>query len=245
MTEYRLGERHFTNEGCEIEIIEYFGCDNCTIKFTNENVLKNITYRTIKTGKIKNPFHPSICNIGYIGIGRYKAHNNKIPTIFYRRWKGMIDRCYNKKQLKRKPTYLGCSVAEEWHNFQVFSEWYEENHNSEIMQGFALDKDILKKGNKIYSSETCCFVPEDINNLFIKPNRKTKSLPQGVSARNGRYRAYLGSSHLGVFDTIEEAFQAYKTAKEEHIKEMADEWKDRIAENVHQAMYNWTIEITD
>jgi uncharacterized iron-regulated protein len=50
---------------------------------------------------------------------------------------------------------------------------------------------------------------------------------------------------LGYFDTIEEAFQAYKTTKEEHIKEMANRWKDKISEECYRALYNYQVEVTD
>lgn len=45
--------------------------------------------------------------------------------------------------------------------------------------------------------------------------------------------------------TPEEAFQVYKVAKETYIKEVADEWKDKINPKVYQAMYNYQVEITD
>ncbi len=47
------------------------------------------------------------------------------------------------------------------------------------------------------------------------------------------------------FNTFEEAFQAYKIAKEEYIKEVANKWKGRITEQTYIALYNWKIEITD
>ena len=50
---------------------------------------------------------------------------------------------------------------------------------------------------------------------------------------------------IGNFNTIEEAFQAYKTTKEEYIKEVADKWKHVIDLKVYEAMYNYKVEITD
>ena len=114
---------------------------------------------------------------------------------------------------------------------------------------FALDKDILLKGNKIYSPETCCFVPQEINNLFIKRLRGRGKYPIGVSLNKGKYFSEISCGNtrisLGYFDTPQEAFQAYKTAKEAYIKEVADKWRGQITEQVYEAMYNYKVEIDD
>jgi hypothetical protein len=118
-----------------------------------------------------------------------------------------------------------------------------------------LDKDILFKGNKIYSPETCCFVPNEINVLLCKNDSKRGKMPIGVYERkmvNGyKYVAYVNNTkkhfHLGTFDTPKEAFQAYKSAKEAYIKEMATQYyKDgKITERVYDALMKYEVEITD
>ena len=118
------------------------------------------------------------------------------------------------------------------------------------MNGWELDKDILIKGNKIYSPETCAFVPAEINGIFTKTNSKRGVYPIGVSLhKEGRFQAKVlknkKQAYIGLFDTPEEAFQAYKKAKEEYIKEVADKWKDKIDPRVYEAMYNYQVEITD
>ena len=117
------------------------------------------------------------------------------------------------------------------------------------MQGWHLDKDILIKGNKIYSPETCCFVPQEVNILFIKNSKRREGLPIGVYKQKNSFVAHLSKGkeqiYLGSFSTIEECFQAYKIAKEEYIKEMADKWKPLIHLKVYEAMYNYKVEITD
>ena len=117
--------------------------------------------------------------------------------------------------------------------------------------GFQLDKDILVKGNKLYSPDTCLFVPKEINTLLTH-RRKDKGLyPVGVSykPRINRYRAQISKFkkviHLGCFITPEEAFQAYKTAKEAYIKEVAEIYKDQIDPRVYEALMNYQVEITD
>jgi hypothetical protein len=156
-----------------------------------------------------------------------------------------MQRCYNKRQQVKQPTYVGCLVDERWDNFQVFAKWYEENYIS----GFALDKDILFKGNKIYSPETCCFVPQEINNLITKNDKRRGKYPLGVSKNGSGFAARANikgeAINLGYFKTPERAFKAYKKAKEKEIKYTAKVCKDLITEKVYQALINYKIEITD
>ncbi len=114
----------------------------------------------------------------------------------------------------------------------------------------AIDKDILNKGNKIYSPETCVFVPQNINSLFVKRDKSrgndpigTNQLPSGnyeVRCNNGEESDYLGR-----FDNIYEAFYAYKVHKEKIIKQVADEYKEYIPQKLYHALYNYQVEITD
>ena len=116
---------------------------------------------------------------------------------------------------------------------------------------WVLDKDILVKGNKIYSSETCCFVPPEINGCFTLRTLNRGELPIGVSKnRYGLpYKARCGYNGervlIGNYKTPEEAFQAYKSVKMEEILRLAEKWKGKIDDKVYQALLQWKIEITD
>jgi hypothetical protein len=192
---------------------------------------------------MKDLYNKTVYGIGYIGEGNYKITINKQRTNISNTWKNMLQRCY--KGLKTHPSYIGVTVCDEWHNFQNFAEWFQQNH----IKGFVLDKDILIKGNKIYSTKTCCFVPEEINYLFLKCNKKRGVYPIGVSLVHKKFQVTLRKNrktfNLGRFNTIEEAFQVYKVAKEQYIKEVADKWKEFIDPRVYEAMYNYQVEITD
>ena len=241
-----VGKKYLTNEGYYITIVEYFNRRNCTIVFENGIILKNMQFGNIENGNIKNPYHKSVYGVGCIGQGGHKTKKDNKPTKIYRIWKGIIGRCYSEKVQRKNPTYKDVTVCKEWHNFQNFAEWYDENYNPETMQGWQLDKDILFKCNKIYSPETCAFVPKEINILFIKPKH---NLPTGVTCRRNKFQVNISKNKirmfLGAFDTLEEAFQVYKTAKELWIKEVADLWRDKIDQKTYNAMYNWKIEIDD
>ena len=159
----------------------------------------------------------------------------------------MLERCYSKKKHKKRPTYVESYVDNRWHNFKTFAEWSECNWKHWMDETWHLDKDILIKGNKIYSPETCCFVPRTINTLFTKSEAKRGDYPIGVSKEKNyrKFKATFKKTTLGRYTTAEEAFQAYKDAKEKYIKEVADKWKGLISDKVYQAMYNYQVEITD
>ena len=146
---------------------------------------------------------------------------------------------------KKRPTYKDVTVCEEWHCFQNFAEWYDENY----VEGWCLDKDILIKENKTYSSKTCCFVPNEINVLFTKSSSSRGDCPIGVSKIGTKYKTRLSKNdknvNLGHYKTPEEAIQFYKIAKEKEIRRVADKWRGQITEPTYQAMYNYKVEITD
>ena len=112
-----------------------------------------------------------------------------------------------------------------------------------------LDKDILYKGNKVYSPDTCVFVPQGINSLFVKANKLRGDLPIGVS-RN-RNSLIVSLSEYGKQKTIygfnnpTEAFNTYKKHKEKYIREVAEKYKPHIPTKLHEAMLNYQVEITD
>lgn len=196
-------------------------------------------------GAIKNPYHPKIANKGYFGVGEYSNKNN---TEIYASWTAMIKRCYSDKDHRWKAYGgRGVYVCEEWHNFQNFARWHEEN-TYECQEKLTIDKDILIKNNKVYSPNTCILVPERINKLFINTG-KENGLPRGVHKRYNRYIASMskgdGCVKLGSYLNLEEAFESYKREKEEYIKEIADLYKDIIPYKLYIAMYNYEIEIND
>ena len=61
-----------------------------------------------------------------------------------------------------------------------------------------LDKDILCKGNKVYSSETCVFVPARINSIILNSQNRRGDLPVGVNynKKTGKYRAQYKNNDL-------------------------------------------------
>ena len=247
---YRIGETSTNSFGSDMVIAEYIESNNIVVNFPEYNWSVRTTYKQFKNGLIKCPYERRTFGVGFLGEG-YTTKENGITTKRYETWRDMIKRCYNPKMILKNPTYTECSVCNEWHNFQTFAEWYNNNYYEipgEIMQ---LDKDILNKNNKVYGPDSCIFVPATINKLFVKQQRQRGEYPVGVYKQkdNNKYRATISINGkniiLGKFDTSEEAFDAYKTAKENHIKEIADQYKSVIPESLYYAMYEYEIEYND
>ena len=236
------GNKYITNSGENFEVIKHINSRNNTIKFDDETILTNISTIEIKKGRIKNPNQKSQSGIGYIGIGKHICSINYKTTIAYDTWRGMISRCYNPKIWVRHPLYQNCSVDSDWHNFQNFADWFELNY----IQNFHLDKDLLVKGNKIYSKDTCCFVPNELNNILGTKPSLNKELPIGVRKHGNKFRASINlknkTIHLNSFLTPLEAFNCYKITKENHIKEIANIYKELININVYNALISYEIE---
>lgn len=181
-----------------------------------------------------------------IGVNDTLGLSNK-PA--HQKWLQMIKRCGSKDYKAKYPSYADVSVCEEWRYFSNFEKWFQEQ-SPWYHKGWHLDKDILVKGNKVYSPETCCFVPAEINYLLTQRSRCRGEYPIGVHlGNNGKYCAMLSKcgnrEYLGYYNSPENAFQAYKIAKEAQIKEVADKWKDQLEPRVYEALYNYKVEITD
>ena len=167
----------------------------------------------------------------------------------------MLKRCYDPKYQERYFTYKGCRVEDYLLNFQNMGEWIDKNYYEVPGEQMCLDKDILHKGNKVYSRETCIFVPQRINKLFIKRDNDRGDSPIGVAlTSSGNYQVRCNNGNgklipLGTYKTKEEAFQVYKEYKEKVIKEVIDSYEGIIPEPFYSklkvAMYNYKVEITD
>ena len=247
----RIGMKNIMNCGYEAEIVEYSNSRNIKVKFLETGEIVKTTMTHFRMGKVKSHFHPYLCGVGIVGNEKTRDSNGKSLNS-YRCWANMIRRCYDKKEWNRCPTYKNCEVCEEWHDYSNFKKWYNENFYQIKGQRTELDKDILIKGNKIYSPFSCCFVPREINTLFVKSNSIRGLYPIGVHYNKeiNKYIAQLKDGNnnnivLGNFNTPEEAFYEYKKAKERYIKKIADKYKNEIPKKVYDAMYKYEVEITD
>lgn len=177
-------------------------------------------------------------------VGVFDGYNKRCDC--YSHWSNMLRRCYDDDILEKRPYYKGCKVCDEWHTYSNFKKWFDVHG----VKGWHLDKDVLSKGNRLYSPNTCCFVPPQINSLLVNRRNFRGKYKIGVhKSKNGRFLAFCSVDSkevkIGVFDTEIQAFDAYKNFKEKNIKRVADKWKDQLEPKVYEALYKYKVEIDD
>ena len=178
----KVGEENINTFGSKMVIVEYRKAMDMDVYFPEYDwTARNIRYDHFKNGNIRCPYEKRYYGGGYLGDGKYEAWKNGKYTKCYQVWNSMLQRCYDEKVHKNRPTYINCEVCKEWLNFQNFAKWYYDNYYEIEGEVMHLDKDILNKGNKIYSPETCIFVPQTINVLFTKRDNNRGDYPIGVS----------------------------------------------------------------
>lgn len=187
--------------------------------------------------------HPLTYGVGVNDVADVWRKHRKAFSV----WRSMMCRCYNEKQRSKAPTYKDCTVCEEWLTLSNFIKWFDEHY----IEGYELDKDVIKKGNRVYCPECCAFVPREINMVLLRRQKCRGKYPIGVifDERKNFYRAsvnFRGKTYFcGYFNTKEEAFYAYKRKKKEVIDIIAEEYKEKIDPRVYNALKNYKIEITD
>lgn len=259
--ERRLGEERTNKQGSLMKIVRYGDANDIDVEFLDDFHYRtcNTTYNAFVDGRIKNPYYPDVFNVGMIG-SKYPSRVNGSLTKEYQSWNAMLKRCFDKKLKNKNPTYKDVTCCNEWLLFENFYEWLHSQENfDKWLNGerfeWCLDKDIIYKGNKIYSPETCCLVPNTVNTLFVKCNATRGKLPIGVAfdSESGLYMARCQNPFerklktIGRYSTIEAAFNAYKNYKENIIKKFAniEYTKGNITEKCYNSMLSYKVEITD
>lgn len=221
-------------------VLEYISSLKVKVKITSTGEVRSVSAYQIREGLIKTIRTAPLKDETAQELRRRARHKHR----------GMFDRCCSKDSALKYPTYKDCTISENFKDINFFHIWCLsqigfENNN------WHLDKDILVKGNRVYSEDTCCFVPEEINLMLVTHKSHRGVLPIGVAYCKpfNLYQARLRKNNktvdLGFYCTPEEAFQTYKLEKEKHIKEVANKWKDKIDIRVYEALMNWEINIDD
>lgn len=233
----------------DFKVIEYINNKHVVVQFVNTHNTAKTTVADIKLGYVRDKKICKVFGVGINDIGTTLDANGKVNRT-YQLWLDVLRRSHCPRFKSKNETYLHVTCSENWFLHSKFI------HDIEKITGYAntdwfLDKDILSEGVKIYSPETCCFVPREINNLFTKRRKCRGEYPIGVSfcKTTLKFKATISvggkTTHLGVYNTVEEAFKVYKDAKEVYIKEVANKWKDQIDPRVYDALMNYEVSVYD
>ena len=234
----------------DFKIVKYNDSKNVEIRFVTTGYEMFAQLGHIKNGNVKDPYSPSVFGVGMLGT-KYPPTINGVLTKEYMLWTDMLRRCYSDTYKKKQPTYEDCEVSNNFKSYEYFYEWCH-NQIGFNNKDWHLDKDLLIKGNKVYSENSCVFIPREINLVLTKSEASRGNHLIGVywCNANKAFKAMVCKGkgrreYLGYFNTEIEAYNAYKTAKEAFVKEQAKNWKSQIDDRAYKALMNYQVEITD
>lgn len=108
-----------------------------------------------------------------------------------------------------------------------------------------MDKDLKVKGNKVYSPDTCLFIPRSVNSFFGGKHKKNDDdLPVGIVRAKGGFRLTV-KHHSEIYETVEDAFHDWKIYAEGQRDRFLEEYDGKVPQEVLDAIEAYEFEITD
>ena len=244
-----VGKTLPSNNYGDFIILEYNAANDVKIKLLETGFVNTVFAAQMRLGAVRDYMKPKILGKGIVGV---KLTTEEYKHKAYKKWVRILIRCYDEKYKLKHPAYVGCTVSEFFLTYTNFRAWYVKQKNWDNPD-FVLDKDLLNpKDNKVYSEETCVFLPKEVNSLLTTTKASRGDLPLGVcKPHKGKtgFRACICKNgkdyEIGTFSTELEAFNAYKASREDYLKEKADKWKDFLDVKAYNALMNYQVEITD
>lgn len=255
----KAGDVFTSREGFQYEVVEYVNALNVIIRWKDCGTEQTCLANDVRRGTLKYLNKKSVFGIGFLGYGRFvpgerrmSGGQERVPSVLHRHWRHVLERTVADREIKR---YEDCQVVESWHNFQNFAEWAIETQNSQAKEDngrlYALDKDMVKEGNRIYCPEFCVFIPNEVNCFYTKKEIGNTGFA-GVNCIKGKEITYKTGyiarcnkgkvrEYLGYYDTPEEAHAVYKAHKEAYARELACKWDGKIDSRVIDYLANFKI----
>lgn len=244
----KAGSRFVNKRGDWLTVTGDVDWDKVSVVF-DSGTTGEIAYQHLRAGNFKDWLKPSQHGVGYIGkstAGRLSDEDNKL----YRKWTGMLDRCYSPDSNKRK-CYESTTVCEEWHNFQTFKDWGNLQLQARA-HGWSLDKDLLSGGKGfLYCPDLCLFLPQEVNVAIVNDRLgvgRYGSIGVYFDSQSGRIASTLRRGSLSPqkakFSTEAAAAVWYKTHKEAYIKYLAAKWRNELDPRGYAALLTWEVPLT-
>ena len=159
-----IAGRVFTSKSCgDFVVRRYVNTENVDVEFLATGTVVKTTKATVLKHRpgIRDPMHKTVFGVGCIGIGHHKAHHKGADTKPYATWRAMLRRCYYRGDGVPRSCYDSVVVCEDWHNFQNFAQWFEENYPNDGGR-YELDKDV-RSDSRTYGPSTCVFLSKREN----------------------------------------------------------------------------------
>ncbi|AUR86404.1 hypothetical protein NVP1084O_197 [Vibrio phage 1.084.O._10N.261.49.F5] len=254
-TKIKVGSTFKTTKGFNYEVIKFLSSIKVLIRFESDQLCPNgyekwTSSACIKSGTIDYPFERNSRGVGYMGCER-----GELPNDLHIRdvWSKMLQRCY-KPDDKDKKGYSECKVCDDWHSYKNFYLWYKsQQKNGLYEEGYQLDKDLLKLGNKVYCPEYCRLVPEKLNSFLnnFSDSRGT-GLPNGVNWKeaNKKYQVSIKDEnskrlYLGLTDCIVEGDLIFRKEKNRVAHLLAVRYEGRVCKDVIQKLEEFSYPLYD
>ena len=243
--DFKIGEIFSTKSFGKLEVVSFKSALEVKVKFQDTGSVICARAEHIRNGQVRDPYKPTVYGVGIVGNVKTKFDGKN--TQVYNTWYNMLSRGYCKRLHQKYPSYTDVSVCEDWLYLEKFKTWFDENYQ----EGYHLDKDLLVKGNRVYSPETSIFIPQRLNGLLIQnKSLRVDDLPLGISFNksSGKYisRCHEGNCQptiLGYFDNPKAAFKIYKEFKEDLVKSLAEEYysSGQITELAYNALLKFEV----
>lgn len=230
----RIGHSFISKQGYSAIVEDYVSCEDVTVLFADSGVRVKTRWQRVLERSVENPYHKGFWGVGWIGVGKYRGIT---AAKAMDAWCGMLTRCYSSSSLKASPTYEGCTVCEDWLDFQNFAAWHEEFH----VVGWQLDKDLFSDGVKEYSKETCCYLPQEINLLVTRILKPFKGVYCDLRNKTKTYSANYRGKSLGTYPTEDEAKAVYERHFCEQATEIISKYKSILSGEIVERV-NFLIE---
>lgn len=162
------------------------------------------------------------------GSGREKTYSISLSS---QRWSTLLKRCDSDSSfVKNNPTYRSCE--NHFKNFQEFVDWsiYQYGYNLVDVNGdrWSLDKDIISYGNKIYSPEFCCYLPNRVNKFLTLRQNNRSAYGLGVYKAHNKYFSVISVNSKNIskygFSTPIDAHMFWLENKKKYGEELAEEF---------------------
>lgn len=237
---YVFGTQFQTKSSGVCTVIKYQNAKNVYVMFEDGTLVK-VTSSNLSTGRIKNPNKSTVFGFGINDAGLEDSTDKR-----YVLWTSIIRRSYSEVYHKSKPSYKDVRVSEDWRRLSNFIKDIEKlpNFDLAVSENWELDKDLLGGDQKLYSKNTCCFLPRELNTLFTSESKK--GLKKGVfyNKRLGKFTASINRggkvrSHIGVYETEEEAHFNYCKEKQKHLDSLILKYDDKLPNNVKLKLKDW------
>ena len=236
MEDLKVGQVFPTTKGGDVTV-KRIGINShfITVQFNDKRKYRKVVHlQTLIKGQILNPYFPYLFGVGYLGVGPYMTkRQTSVAGRAYGTWYDMIKKCYGEN-----PTH---TMDPSWHKYQNYARWYHKQIKPEDSR-YYVNLNLIHPKNKHYSPRTVFLIPTVFMKNLSPPRVSYSIYPTGVTkprSSSNRFKAVIGKTHLGTYDTVEEAQEVYIKEVVRSMHASADKFKDEMEPRAYELLKAW------